>query len=121
MKKLFSLFVLTLLLVGCSKEDILPVEVVPQNLKIKETVGLKLETAFVASSVNLNIKTETAGTYVVKIVDIANRVVSKEEISVTSGDNVVKVHTAILPSTAYRLQLWSPSGNIVGTADFNKL
>jgi hypothetical protein len=108
-------------LVGCSKEDIVPIEVVPQNLQIKETVGLKLETVFVASSVSLNIKTETAGTYVVKIVDISNKVVSKEEISVTTGDNVVKIHTAILPSTAYRLQLYSPSGNLVGIADFNKI
>lgn len=121
MKKLFSLFAITILLFGCYKEDITPIEVVPNNLTIKENVGIKLETTFVTSSVSLNIKTETTGTYIVKIIDISNKVVSKEEISVTAGDNVVKIHTAILPTTAYRLQLYSPAGNLVGVADFNKI
>ncbi len=121
MKKVFSLLAIVFLLVSCTKEDITPIALVPDNLQTKETVGIKLETTFVTSAVSLNIKTDAAGTYVVKILDISNKIVSKEEISVTSGDNVVKIHTAILPSTAYRLQLYSPSGNLVGIADFNKI
>ena len=116
------LIAFVILLVGCTKEDILPIaQSVPDKLKMTESVGIKLETPFVTTQVSMNVKIETAGKYVVKITDIAERVVSKEEIDVKSGDNVVTINTGIIPSSAYRLKLYSPQGVLLGVTDFNKL
>jgi hypothetical protein len=64
---------------------------------------------------------ETAGKATIRIYDISNRVVSKEEVDVLAGDNVLKVRTAILPSSAYRISLTDNNGKVLGIADFNKL
>ena len=101
MKKLFVLIFATALLVGCTKEEIVPTpQAVSEDLKIANSVGIKLQTPFVTSEVAMNVKTETAGSVTIKIFDIANRVVSKETTNVVAGDNVLKVYTSALPSSA---------------------
>lgn len=122
MKKLFVLVFATALLVGCSKEDILPTpHAVSEDLKIANSVGIKLQTPFVTSEVAMNVKTEVAGSVTIKIFDIANRVVSKETMNVIAGDNVLKVYTTALPSSAYRIGLFDASGRQLGITDFNKI
>jgi hypothetical protein len=122
MKKIFGLVFFTILLVGCSKEDIvLTPQSVSEDLKITNSVGIKLQTHFVTSEVAMNVKTETAGSVTIKIFDIANRVVSKETTNVIAGDNVLKVYTSALPSSAYRIGLFDASGKQLGITDFNKL
>ena len=122
MKKIFGLVFFTILLVGCSKEDILPTpQAVSEDLKIANSVGIKLQTPFVTSEVAMNVKTETAGSVTIKIFDIANRVVSKETMNVVAGDNVLKVYTSALPSSAYRIGLFDASGRQLGITDFNKI
>ncbi len=64
---------------------------------------------------------DIAGKYFVKITDISNKVVSKEEIQLKSGDNVVTINTSILPSSAYRLQLTQIDNTFLSVVDFNKL
>ena len=114
MKKIFSVFVLTMVLSGCYKEDIVtPLVEVSPELKIINSVGIKLQTPFVTNEVAMNVKTETAGKVTIKIFDISNKVVSKE--------NVLKVYTAALPSSAYRIGLFDSAGNKLGITDFNKL
>ncbi len=123
MKKLLSLFAL-LLLMGCHKDDLLPspdVNQIKPELKIQNSVGIKLESAFVSSEVAMNVKTDYSGTVTIKILDIANRVVSKETAEVKAGDNILKVYTNTLPSSAYRIGLFDSSGNQLGITDFNKL
>jgi len=122
MKKIFTLLFVTAILVGCSKEDILPTpQVVSEELKMTSSVGIKLQTPFVTSEVAMNVKTETAGSVTIKIFDIANRVVSKETMNVVAGDNILKVYTSALPSSAYRIGLFDSNGNQLGITDFNKL
>jgi len=122
MKKIFTLVFVTAILVGCSKEDILPTpQVVSEELKMTSSVGIKLQTPFVTSEVAMNVKTETAGSVTIKIFDIANRVVSKETMNVVTGDNILKVYTSALPSSAYRIGLFDSNGNQLGITDFNKL
>jgi hypothetical protein len=96
------------------------VEVAPE-LKIANSVGIKLQTVFVTNEVAMNVKTETAGKVTIKIFDISNKVVSKEEVDVKVGDNVLKVYTSALPSSAYRIGLFDSAGNKLGITDFNKL
>ncbi len=122
MKKIFLISAIAILLTGCYKDDILPTsEVVIDNLKIQNLVGLKLETAFVKSEVSMNVKLENDGQVTIKIFDIGNRVVSKETVNVKAGDNILKVYTSALPSSAYRIGLFDASGKELGIADFNKL
>ncbi len=69
----------------------------------------------------MNVKLEKAGTATIKIFDIANRVVSKENVNVVAGDNLLKVYTNALPQSAYRIGLFDSNNNMMGIADFNKL
>jgi hypothetical protein len=40
---------------------------------------------------------------------------------VKAGDNVLKVYTNALPSSAYRIALFDDKGNQLGITDFNKI
>jgi len=122
MKKILSIVLMSTILVGCYKEDVVPTpQSVSEDLKMASSVGIKLQTAFVTSEVAMNVKTETAGSVTVKIFDIANRVVSKETMNVVAGDNLLKVYTNALPSSAYRIGLFDSNGKQLGITDFNKV
>ncbi len=123
MKKTLLLLLGVLILSGCRKDDIfteMP-EPTPNLLEIKSSVGIKLESAFVTTEVSMNVKTETSGVVTIKIFDISNRVVSKETTSVKVGDNILKVYTTALPSSAYRIGLFDSNNKMLGITDFNKL
>ena len=97
------------------------VDKVPNELAINSVSGIKLETPFVTSEVSMNVKSDVAQTVTIKILDIANRVVSKSTSVVKIGDNILKVYTTALPSSAYRIALYDATGNRIGITDFNKI
>jgi len=124
MKKSLLVIICGMLLVACTKHDDMlpePTPKVNEALILKSAVGIKLESAFVTSEVAMNVKLETAGIVTIKIFDISNRVVSKESMSVKAGDNILKVYTSALPSSAYRIGLYDSNGKELGITDFNKL
>ena len=122
MKKVSLVLFGLILLVGCRKVDIpSQPQVISDNLKISSSVGLKLETPFVTSEVAMNIKSNVAQTVTVKIFDISNRIVSKSTSEVKVGDNILRVYTSALPSSAYRIALYDSAGNMLGITDFNKI
>jgi hypothetical protein len=122
MKKLLIVSIGLIILGGCTKDDFTPeVKQVKPELAITALSGIKLETSFVTSEVSMNIKLESAGTATIKIMDISNRVVSKEQVEVKSGDNILKVYTSALPSSAYRIGLYDSNNNLIGITDFNKI
>ena len=122
MKKLILSFAITASLIGCTKDPIqTPLPPAPNSLEIKSSVGIKVESSFVTSEVAMNVKTDVAQTVTIKIFDISNKVVSKETVSVKVGDNILKVYTSALPSSAYRIGLYDANGNQLGITDFNKL
>ena len=110
-------------LLSCTEQEILPTQSteVAENLKIVGNVGIKVQNTFVKEEVAMNVKTETAGTYIVKILNIANKSVSKEEVTIKAGDNLLKIYANALPSSAYRIGLFDLNGNLLGITDFNKL
>ena len=122
MKKL-SLLIGLFVLVGCTKN--VPLAVVqPQidpGLNIASTVGIKLQTVFVTSEVSMNVKSQTAQTVTVKILDLTNRVVSKSTNDVNAGDNILKLYTSAFPSSAYRIAVYDATGNLLAITDFNKI
>ena len=123
MKKLFLTLFGTIALFSCTKHDLSPIPPVAVNsdLAIAKSMGIRLETPFVTTEVSMNVKTETSQTVTIKIMDISNRVVSKETVYVNSGDNILKVYTSALPSSAYRIALFDAAGNMLGITDFNKI
>jgi hypothetical protein len=122
MKKILSIVLLSTILTGCYKDDILPVsQLVSEDLKMTSSIGIKLQSAFVTSEVAMNVKIETAGSVTIKIFDISNRVVSKETMNVIAGDNLLKVYTNALPSSAYRIGLFDSNNKQLGITDFNKI
>ncbi len=121
MKKLGLIAVMTILFMGCTKVEVPPTPQAGSELKIANTVGIKLQSPFVTSEVAMNVKSDISGTVTIKIFDISNRVVSKEQLEVKVGDNIVKVYTSALPSSAYRIGLFDASGNQLAITDFNKL
>ena len=122
MKRIIIVALTALVLTGCYKDEIFePVVEIKKELQIQNAVGLKLESAFVTTEVAMNVKIETAQSVTIKIFDISNRVVSKETVGVKAGDNILKVYTSALPSSAYRIGLYDLNGKQLGITDFNKL
>ncbi len=121
MKKIILLVLVSTILTGCYKDDILLPAPISEDLKMTNSVGIKLQSAFVTSEVAMNIKIETSGSVTVKIFDISNRVVSKETMNVIAGDNILKVYTNALPSSAYRIGLFDSNNKQLGITDFNKI
>jgi hypothetical protein len=122
MKRILIVALMAIGLSGCYKDDLIePTVEVKKELQIQNAVGLKLESAFVTTEVAMNVKLETAQSVTIKIFDISNKVVSKETVSVKAGDNILKVYTSALPSSAYRIGLFDSKGNQLGITDFNKL
>jgi len=121
MRKISLIAVAAILFVGCRKMDIPAVPQVAEELKIANALGIKLQSPFVSTEVAMNVKSELSGTVTIKIMDISNRVVSKEQLSVKAGDNIVKVYTSALPSSAYRIGLYDANNNLLAITDFNKL
>ena len=122
MKKILIVALMTIGLSGCYKDDLIePIVEVKKELQIQNAVGLKLESAFVTTEVAMNVKLETAQSVTIRIFDISNKVVSKETIGVKAGDNILKVYTSALPSSAYRIGLYDSNGKELGITDFNKL
>ena len=122
MKKLGLILVTLIVFAGCTKHDIpTPDQITGTDLKIASAVGIKLQSQFVTSEVAMNVKSDVAQTVTVKIMDIANKVVSKSSMDVKAGDNILKVYTNAFPSSAYRIALYDAGGNLLGITDFNKL
>ena len=123
MKRILIVVLLIFGLSGCIDDTIIeqPITEVNEELKIQNSVGIKLETAFVTTEVAMNVKVDIAQPVTIKIFDISNRVVSKETMNVKVGDNILKVYTATLPSSAYRIGLFDLKNNQLGIVDFNKL
>jgi hypothetical protein len=123
MKKILGLLMMVFTVVSCNTEDVLlPATTdVAENLKIVGNVGIKVQNTFVKEEVTMNVKAETAGTYIVKILNIENKSVSKEEVTIKAGDNLLKIYANALPSSAYRIGLFDLKGNLLGITDFNKL
>ena len=123
MKRILIVVLLIFGLGGCIDDTIIeqPITEVNEELKIQNSVGIKLETSFVTTEVAMNVKVDIAQPVTIKIFDISNRIVSKETMNVKVGDNILKVYTTALPSSAYRIGLFDLKNNQLGIVDFNKL
>ena len=124
MKNFLIILAASFMLTSCYDEVInpeVPVTEVKDVLKINGLYGIKLENTFVTDEVSINVKLDTPDKVLIRIFDINNRVISKEEISVKAGNNILKVYTTALPSSAYQIALYKSNGVMLGITDFNKI
>jgi len=91
---------------------------VPESLQIVGPIGLKLENTFVTNKVSINVKFDKMGTYKIRIVDIAGRVVSSEKISADEGDNLLTVYTTALDKSSYQVHILDQFNNVLGIESF---
>src|SRR5210317_207314 len=113
--------VLFTLFLACSTDEIyepIYMEEIPQELKIDALVGIKLDSNFATDVINMNVKLDTEGEYFITVLDISNRIVSKEKVSGELGDNLFRVYTSTLPKSSYRLELYRDQTKI-GTTNIN--
>ena len=121
MKKLLLVFLVSITVIGCRKDNFVNPPVQDNSLKIDAVAGIKLKTQFVTSEVEMNVKVDLGQNVTVKILDISNRVVSKEQMYLNSGDNILKLYTSALLSSAYRIGLYDQNNKLLGITDFNKI
>ena len=120
MKKLLFVLFGIMVIVGCRK-DVTNTSIATNPLDIKANVGVALQTTFVTTDVKINVKSDVAQTVTIKILDIANRAVSKSTTDVVAGDNILTVYSATLPTAAYRLAIYDSKGTLLAITDFNKI
>jgi hypothetical protein len=119
--KNIMLMVLLIFVGGCSDLFNKPDKTKTDIPNIPTKMSMKLQTPFVTESVDVNIKSTIEGEFSLRIVDISNKTLSRENIKLNQGDNSLTIYTRVLPSSAYRLGLYDEKGSLVIVADFNKL
>lgn len=115
------LMVLLVFIGGCSDMFNKPDKRKTDVANIPTHMTMKLQTPFVTESVEVNIQSTVEGDYSLRIVDISNKVLSRESIKLKQGDNSLTIYTRVLPSSAYRVGLYDEKGSLVLVADFNKI
>lgn len=115
MKKLLLVVSLSLVMFGCTKDDLFePISEIPNSLQIKETLGIKLESTIVSDEVKMNVKLPIEGTYRIKIKDIGNKLISQEKIEAKAGDNILSVYVSTLENDSYTLELTDINHKVLG-------
>jgi hypothetical protein len=93
-------------IISCQKEDI----VEPQLVDI-----FKVEQYNVSNKSEISFNVQTAGVYIITILDKnTNQVLSREKIKCTIGNNKIKIYTKTLPSRYLYLRLEDSFNNQLG-------
>jgi len=115
MKKVLILISLSVLMFGCTKDDMFePAPLIPTSLQINDIMGIKLESTIVSNEVKMNVKLPADGTYRIKIKDIGNKLISQEKINVSVGDNILSVYVSSLENDSYTLELTDDNHKVLG-------
>lgn len=104
--------ILFLLFTHCAP-DSLDFEIRPytqENLKMETDAGLRFDNSSVEDGAKFNIKTNNAGKYTVEILDLTNKLVSKNTLSVIEGDNVYTMYTRALETGEYTFRFLDEKG-----------
>ena len=84
---------------------------IQDNLKMETDAGLKFDNSSVDDGAKFNIKTNNAGKYTVEILDLTNKLVSRNTLSVIEGDNVYTMYTRALETGEYTFRFLDKNGN----------
>jgi len=106
-------FWLFFLFLACAPDeyDFVVTQFVADELKIDETTGLQFDDNSVYDGAKFNIKTDTDGKYTVEILDLTKKLVSRNTLKVTEGDNVYTIYTRVFETGDYTFRFLDESGN----------
>lgn len=122
MKKYLPIILLFIIINGCEIDDFKYEKPnIGKELTIDSIVGIKLETPFVEDIIKMNLKTKTSDKYYIYIVDITDKVISKSEVTVRQGDNILNLYSRALPVASYRIKVENKNGELIAVTDFNKI
>ena len=111
----FIILICVLYLTACSKDDILPVEV------LKPTNIFTLNEYSISNGEEVGFELKENGTYILKLVNYqTNQVLSKEKITGKIGVNLINVYTNTLPVNQFYLILETDRGNELSKVKLNK-
>tara|TARA_B110000503_G_scaffold93950_1_gene141663 strand:- start:78 stop:470 length:393 start_codon:yes stop_codon:yes gene_type:complete len=120
--RIFNLFALLLILANQCTTDSIEISeyeyqgLFPEKLKMIEIVGIKLESNFATTEINMNVKLNTTGRYYIKVLTNSGKVVSKEQVKGELGDNLFTVYTSTLPKSSYRIELYLEDKKVGATS-----
>ena len=107
MKKI--LFIFVILLVGCTKPEIIP-PISPSNTNIFDVTESK-----VTNGQSISFKLPSTGVYILTLIDKeSGQVVSRERFTGQSGENFKKIYTNSLPKVYLLLVLEDNNKNQLG-------
>ena len=106
MKKLLYLF-LAFLAVACMRDELEDFNIVTDDrLEIADIEGLKFQGSSITDGSLFNLKTLTAGNYILEIRNRYNDIVSKSVIKAEEGDNVNEFYTRAFEDGDYTIKIY---------------
>lgn len=124
MKDLLKLVsVLLMLTVAACVDEEFPImkNEIPDILRINNEVGLSVESQFIYGNIKMNVKVNTADTYIIRLHHISGRTVVKDEIQTNVGDNIKTLYTELIPKEPYTLVLYDKRGTELAKTVINLL
>jgi len=119
---IFTIFILGVL-GGCVRDEFIsPYSLahISDKLYVSKPSGIQLEDYVVQEEVRINVKLEQDATHRIKILDIAGKTVSQEQIKIYEGNNILKVYVNSLPKSSYTVQVTDLNGDVIGSQIFSK-
>tara|TARA_S200002703_G_scaffold159687_1_gene174092 strand:- start:97 stop:474 length:378 start_codon:yes stop_codon:yes gene_type:complete len=119
--KYLVLFLTLILAISCSEDPFLenPYGDIPENLVVETPQGIRLENYIVSDDIKINLKSTTSISTRIKILDIQDRLISQEKISIFEGDNILKVYVKAMPKSSYTIKVEDQTGNVIGKEIFS--
>ena len=111
-------FILFFLFLACAKDtDWNIYEPISHNkeLQIDGAEGLKVSGNFITNRSNFNIKVSTAGKYTLEVLNIAGIAVTRDNLNLKVGDNILTFYTNAIEDGDYTINVKNDSGIVQTT------
>jgi len=111
-------FILFFLFLACAKDtDWNIYEPISHNkeLQIDGAEGLKVSGNFITNRSNFNVKVSTAGNYTLEVLNIAGIAVTRDNLNLKVGDNILTFYTNAIEDGDYTINVKNDSGIVQTT------
>ena len=111
-------FILFFLFLACAKDtDWNIYEPISHNkeLQIDGAEGLKVSGNFITNRSNFNVKVSTAGNYTLEVLNIAGIAVTRDNLNLKVGDNILTFYTNAIEDGDYTINIKNDSGIVQTT------
>lgn len=112
-QKIYYTILFTLFLACSPDAEFDTVTFTPETLEIDGKTGLQFDDSTVRDGSMFNFKTATAGKYTLKVLDLANSLVTKNTFQAKEGDNVFMFYTKAFEKGDYTFKFYDNSKNLI--------